>query len=61
MPEENMAKECFAETFWAEEYAKRGKNTYLRNLVVAGALIAAEIDRLQALKGENHAPGPEAQ
>jgi hypothetical protein len=36
---------------WAPHYDKRGQHPRLRQLVIAGALIAAEIDRLQA-RGE---------
>ena len=32
---------------WDEKWDKRGKHERLRQLVIAGALIAAEIDRLQ--------------
>lgn len=32
---------------WSEEWDKRKKHDRLRSLVIAGALIAAEIDRLQ--------------
>jgi hypothetical protein len=31
---------------WAPEYDKRGKHDRLRRLEIAGALIAAEIDRI---------------
>lgn len=34
-------------TTWAEEYDKSGEHPRMRCLVIAGALIAAEIDRLQ--------------
>ena len=33
---------------WSKEWDKRKKHDKLRSLVIAGALIAAEIDRLQA-------------
>lgn len=32
---------------WADEYDNRSKHNSLKSLIVAGALIAAEIDRLQ--------------
>lgn len=32
---------------WDSQFDKRGKHDRLRSLVIAGALIAAEIDRLQ--------------
>jgi hypothetical protein len=32
---------------WSDEWDKRGKHDRIRQLVIAGALIAAEIDRLQ--------------
>jgi hypothetical protein len=35
---------------WDKKFDKRGKQTRIRELVKAGALIAAEIDRLQRLK-----------
>lgn len=31
---------------WGEQWDKRGKHNYLRRLQIAGALIAAEIDRI---------------
>jgi len=37
---------------WSQKWAKRDSKTRIRQLVVAGALIAAEIDRLKALEGE---------
>lgn len=40
--------DMFRETGWCDEYAKRGKKTRKQQLVIAGALIAAEIDRLLA-------------
>jgi hypothetical protein len=33
---------------WAKKYDKRAKHPRLRQLAIAGALIAAEIDRLKA-------------
>lgn len=38
---------------WAEKFDKRGKHTRIRQLAIAGALIAAEIDRLQRLAIRN--------
>lgn len=32
---------------WHRDWLKRGKHSRIRQLVIAGALIAAEIDRLQ--------------
>jgi hypothetical protein len=44
----------YPETFWPSSWdymwAKRGSKTRLQHLVVAGALIAAEIDLLMAIK-----------
>ena len=40
----------FRETGWHYRWAKRGAKTRIRQLVVAGALIAAEIDRLSAME-----------
>ena len=37
--------EVFLETNWSRAWAKRASKSRLRQLVVAGALIAAEIDR----------------
>jgi hypothetical protein len=37
---------------WDEEWDKRGKSTRIRDLQKAGALIAAEIDRLERVKGD---------
>ena len=34
---------------WDKQYDKREKHDQLRSLVIAGALIAAEIDRIQAM------------
>lgn len=42
--------EFFTETGWDKKWAKRGEKSRIRQLVVAGALIAAEIDRLQAVE-----------
>ena len=38
--------------YWPERYDKRAKHTPLRRLVIAGALIAAEIDRLLRLEAK---------
>lgn len=35
---------------WAEEWNKKGQHSRIRQLEIAGALIAAEIDRLQRLE-----------
>ncbi len=37
---------------WSKKWAKRSSKSRLRQLVVAGALIAAEIDRLLKERGE---------
>lgn len=37
---------------WSDEWDKRKKHNQLRCLVISGALIAAEIDRLQNLPNE---------
>ena len=37
---------------WEDEWDKREKHSRLRRLVIAGALIAAEIDRLKGLESE---------
>jgi len=37
---------------WDEEWDKRAKHDRLRQLVIAGALIAAEIERLQRLQAK---------
>ena len=42
--------EFFTETGWDKKWAKREEKSRIRRLVVAGALIAAEIDRLQAIE-----------
>ena len=36
---------------WADEYDKRGRHDRRRRLVIAGALILAEIERLDRLEG----------
>lgn len=41
--------DCFP---WHEEFDKRKKHGRLRSLVIAGALLCAEIDRLIAEEGE---------
>ena len=38
---------------WGKEWDKRKKHDMLRSLVIAGALIAAEIDRLQIVEAGN--------
>lgn len=38
---------------WAEDYDKRNEHPRIRCLVIAGALICAEIDRLQRLADQN--------
>jgi hypothetical protein len=38
--------EMFLQTGWDARWAKRDRKTRLRQLAIAGALIAAEIDRL---------------
>lgn len=40
--------EMFAETGWSPKYANRGEKNRVERLTIAGALIAAEIDRLLA-------------
>ncbi len=42
----------FEETGWDEKWAKRDKKGRIHRLAVAGALIAAEIDRLIRAGGE---------
>jgi hypothetical protein len=37
---------------WEEKWDKRKKHDRLKQLVIAGALIAAEIDRLERVRGE---------
>lgn len=43
--------DLFALTGWNAKYAKRPRHNRIRQLAIAGALIAAEIDRLTALDG----------
>lgn len=43
---------CDALWPWGLRWDKKGRSTRIRDLVKAGALIAAEIDRLQRLEGE---------
>lgn len=38
---------------WDDEYDKREKHDVKRSLVIAGALIAAELDRLLAIENES--------
>jgi predicted kinase len=42
-----LPQDIFAETGWDQQWAKRDHKSRVRQLAVAGALIAAEIDRLQ--------------
>jgi hypothetical protein len=46
--------DVFKLTKWNAGWAKRGAKDRIRQLTVAGALIAAEIDRLLAKEKENH-------
>ena len=46
------AEAFFEKTQWANIWAKRNGKTRIQQLVVAGALIAAEIDRLKRKEGE---------
>ena len=38
---------------WADKYDKRKKHSYQKRLIIAGALIVAELDRLERSKNEN--------
>jgi site-specific DNA-cytosine methylase len=45
---------------WRDEDDRRGEHPYLKRLVIAGALIAAEIDRVQRdIEGHRPRRGPE--
>lgn len=41
---------------WSDSWDKRSKHDQLRSLTIAGALIAAEIDRLQRVADASSAP-----
>lgn len=53
----NASDSALVEQFWPWDWKFWKPTTHIRNLVKAGALIAAEIDRLQALENiKDHAP-----